>query len=132
MGARTRWVRHTLVGVALAVGLGACGDDVRPGFLLVTFESPSVEVGAVVVELAGAGLGAVQGVGGAVAVAHDQPDASLRVLTSSTGPVAPRFRIAVDNVNMDLPRATLLQAVDLQNRPVVGTAGVQIRIGPER
>ena len=120
------------VGVFASLVVSGCGDDPGPGFLQVTFESSVVEVGAAVLDLQGGGLGEVEGLDGSVAVAAPNANGVTRVVVSSTAAEAPRFRIAVQDLGADLPAASLVQAVDFDNRSLIGTALIQIRISKQR
>jgi len=120
------------MGVLTCVAVASCGDDPGPGFLQVSFESTVVDVGAVVVDLQGTQFGDVEGLDGSVAVAAAATNGVTRVVASSTSPLAPRFRVAVSDLGADLPTASLVQAVDLDNRPLIGTALIQIRISRQR
>ncbi len=113
--------------LAAAAALVAC-SDAGPGALTATLDGPQ-PVGALVVEVRGAGVTGVEGAGDARVFADPSPatkDVRRVVVVSASG--APSFRIQVQDVSAEAPTVTLVSAVDAANQPLASLAGYQVRV----
>ncbi|MEZ4417520.1 MAG: hypothetical protein R3E10_17330 [Gemmatimonadota bacterium] len=122
-----------LVGIVLlGWGTSGCGEEVAgPGHVRVSFESQGVEVGAALVELTGEGILGVEGAGASRAVGFELPGGGWRVVVTSRTGEPPSFRIPVVDRRAPLPVGVLIQAVDVQNRPLAGTGGIRMLVQRE-
>jgi hypothetical protein len=113
---------------AVALGLAAC-EPSGPGELVATVHAP-VPTGAVVVELVGARMTGFDGVGDSRAFGADgvAADTVRRVVVISPSAGDLRFRVLVEDVGAEPPRAAVIEAVDPANRAITALTGYSVRI----
>lgn len=117
--------------VALAVGLAiACGDSgpQGPGAFDVTLQAQGPLAGAVVADVTGQGIGAIQGVGDTrvfSTVIDATTGLSRVIVVSASGNVA--FRIQVDQLELGPPSVVAIDAAGTDNLPR-GPAGLTFQI----
>ncbi len=116
-----------VVAVALSTG---CGDDVPegPGDLRGSVEVGTTAIGAIVVNVSGVGIGAISGVGTTEAFSDDGVSDSKRVVLVTAQSGTLRFSVHVEDRSAPLPRATVVEAVDLNNQPITNLGGITVRI----
>ncbi len=119
-----------LVGVmALAICLGACdtGPD-GPGDLTGSVGAGTQDLGGVVFEVVGAGIEGFSGAGGSrVFWAQQENPVVFRVIVVSENGGDMRFSATVTDRGGRMPRATVVSAVDTENRPVPVTEAMEVR-----
>lgn len=119
-----------LVGVmALAMGMWACdtGPD-GPGDLSGLVRGGSQDLGAVVFEVVGAGIEGFSGAGGSrVFWARQENPVVFRVIVVAENGGDLSFSANVSDRGGRMPRATLVSAVDTENRPIPVTEGMEVR-----
>jgi hypothetical protein len=115
----------------MLLSISACGDGEPsgPGTLDVrVVPPPSVEAGAVVLEVTGPGIQGFEAAGGARVFGAPVSTASERhrvVVLVDQGDLL--FRIRVEDRGQ-LPEAVVVEAVDRQNRSVPGLTAFQVRM----
>lgn len=114
--------------LAALLAVGAC-EPSGPGSLTATVKAP-VPTGAVVVELAGPRMTGFEGVGGtrtfeATATAADTV---RRVIVVSPSGGTIQFRIDVEDIRAETPRAAVVDAVDPSNAKVPTLTGYSVRV----
>jgi len=124
----TVWITST---VLLGAVFTACGPDqlvpLGPGALEATLVSPNGPEGAVVLELAGPGLGAVTVAEGEVFGQADGNTTRLVVIRDIPGQI--RFRIQVLE-RSEPPAATVLEVADGANELRASISGYQVEFTP--
>ena len=120
--------RAVLGALALGAAVAAC-EPRGPGSLNATVEAPG-PTGAVVIELAGQRMTSFEGVGGTrtFATQGSPADTLRRVVVVSPAGVELRFRIAVEDIGADPPRAAVVDAVDPSNLKVPTLTGYRVKI----
>jgi len=117
-------------GVLILAGLIAgCGDSrpEGPGSLGATVETGGAQVGAIVIQLNGTGIGAVTGTGSAEAFAEEASASAKRVVLVSATGGAMGMRIEVEDLSLPAPTATVVEAVDTDNEPITDLGGISVR-----
>ena len=110
--------------VALAAVLTAC-DDTGPGELDVSVLGGSA---AAVVALTGEGITGIEPVGGTRAYgAPGSVPGTYRVVLVGPVPGTLRFRVAVEDRSMPVPRGHVVEATDGHNQPIP-VSGLEVRI----
>jgi len=110
--------------------LAACGDSgpSGPGVVEVrVVPPPSADAGAVVVELAGAGIVGFEAAGEARVFGAPRPGVEnihRAVVMVDQGPLV--FRVRMSDVSV-LPVGSVIQAVDRQNRTLPGLTAFEVR-----
>jgi len=118
-------------GVLILAGLIAgCGDSrpEGPGSLGATVETGGAQVGAIVIQLNGTGIGAVTGTGSAEAFAEEASASAKRVVLVSATGGAMGMRIEVEDLSLPAPTATVVEAVDTDNEPITDLGGISVRV----
>lgn len=121
--------RRARVAALAALVLAAACEPRGPGALIATIRAP-VPIGAVVVELAGARVMAFEGLGSARTFAAEGApgDTVQRVIVVSPTAGTLRFRLEVEDIAAEPPRAAVVDAVDPANRPIAALDGFAVRI----
>lgn len=121
-------VRAGLGALALALAAAAC-EPSGPGTLTATVQMP-VPTGAVTIELAGPKVTAFEGLGGSrtFAAPLSAADTIQRVVVVSPTGATLQFRISVEDVGADPPRAVVVDAVDPANRTISALTAYSVRI----
>ena len=122
--------RFVAFGLLLLLGLtSACDSGPEgPGDLTGTLQAPDVQVGAVVLEVVGGGIEGFSSAGGNKVFWAQQDDpARYRVVVVGENPGEISFTVSVRNLGGQNPRATVVNAVDLSNRPLPVTGDYRIR-----
>jgi len=111
----------------LAVGCDAGPDG--PGDLSGSVQTPSPSLGGVVFEVVGAGIEGFSGAGGTkVFWARQDNPIVYRVIVLGESGGDLKFSVAVQDRGGRLPRATVVSAVDLNNRPLLPiTEGYEVK-----
>jgi hypothetical protein len=118
-----------VVVTALVFSAGCGGDGPQgPGDLPGTVEVGSAEIGAIVVNVSGVGIGAIKGTGSTRAFASDDVSNSKRVVLVIPQAGGIGFTVSVEDRSLGAPTATVVEAVDLNNQPVTNLAGISVRI----
>jgi hypothetical protein len=115
--------------VTLILLVGACdsGPD-GPGDFTGTLQSEGVAVGGVVLEVVGSGVEDFAGAGGTKVFWAPQSDPKVhRVVVIGEGGGDLAFQVSVQDRSRGKPRATVLNAVDLQNRILPVTKEYKVR-----
>ncbi|MGD2120092.1 MAG: hypothetical protein PVJ76_00035 [Gemmatimonadota bacterium] len=117
--------------VCAILGLLAAGCDSGPegpGDFTGTLQSGGVAVGGVVLEVVGSGVEDFTGAGGTRVFWASQSDPKVhRVIVIGEGSGDLEFQVAVEDRGRGKPRATVLNAVDLENRPLPVTQDFKVR-----
>jgi hypothetical protein len=123
-----RW--GSLLALVLLPWMAACGDSgpSGPGVVEVrVVPPPSADAGAVVVELAGAGILGFEAAGEARVFGAPRPgveNVHRAVVSVDQGPLV--FRVRMSDVS-SLPSGSVIQAVDRQNRTLPGLTAFEVR-----
>jgi hypothetical protein len=113
--------------VALLVAGCDSGPD-GPGDLVGSVQSPASSLGGVVIEVVGPAIEDFSGEGGTkVFWARQEDPVVFRVIAIGDGGGALNFTASVQERAGKLPRATVISAVDSQNRPLPVTKEYKVR-----
>src|SRR5687768_2042759 len=115
--------------LALAIlSLAAC-EPSGPGALTASVHTPA-PTGAVVVEVAGAGVTGFEGTGDVRTFSGpvDPRAPSHRVIVVSASGERIRFRIEVEDVQDPAPTASVVSAVDANNLPIGSLGGFSVSV----
>jgi hypothetical protein len=112
----------------VALALAAC-EPSGPGELTATVRTPR-PTGALVVELAGAGITGFDGAGDVRAFSGpvDAVADTQRVVVVSVSGQGIRFRVQVQDLADPPPTAVVVSAVDERNDPIEALGGYSVRI----
>jgi hypothetical protein len=117
--------------VCAAVGLAAVGCDSGPdgpGDFTGTLRSDGLALGAVVLEVVGNGVEGFSSAGGTKVFWAVQSDPKVhRVIVIGDGFGTLSFQVSVQDRGRGKPKATVLNAVDLENRPLPVTQEFKVR-----
>jgi len=116
-----------MVLASLVIGCDSGPDG--PGDLTGSVQSPSPSLGGVVFEVVGAGIEGFSGAGGTwVSWARQEDPIVYRVIVLGESGGDLKFSVAVQDRGGRMPRATVVSAVDLNNRPLLPiTEGYEVR-----
>ena len=131
-----RWARSALALVAaLLLGTGACSDDgpEGPGAWAGLVRTSTAPPGAVILTLQGPGIRGVEGEGAVEAFAHrvgsaDSGSETWRVVLVSPTPGTLGFRVSVDDIGADAPRAVVVSAVDGEDQPLTSVSSFSVQL----
>ncbi len=115
--------------LALASLVASCdsGPD-GPGDIVASVQAPNRALGGVVMEVVAAGVEGFSGAGGTKVIWAPQSTAGLyRVIVIGQSGDELIFTVSVKDRAMRTPRATVIGAVDLENRPIPVTETFQVR-----
>ena len=121
-------MKRLLVVAVLSLWVLACdsGPD-GPGDFTGTLQTNGAAVGGIVLEVVGSGIEGFSGAGGTKVFSAVQADPKVhRVIVIGEGGDL-TFQISVQDRDRGKPRATVLNAVDLQNRPLPVTQDFKVR-----
>lgn len=124
-----RWARLvTVMGAALA--LGACDWGPRgPGQLPGIVTSEATPVGAIVLEVSGAGVRGFTA-SGQTRVFFAEPETDVyRVVLVTSDPDRIFFTVEMDDVRAPALTVTTVEAVDGSNAPIADVSGITVEIG---
>lgn len=129
------WYRAALV-LALMLTPAACSDEGPrgPGTWEGLVRSSTAPAGAVILEIRGTGIRDVEGVEPARAFTHRTSEVGSdtdmwRVVLVTSTPGAMAFRVAVDDLGDDAPRAVVVAAVDGEDQPLTGISSFSVEMG---
>lgn len=119
---------RALAALAGLLVAAAC-EPSGPGTLTLTVQPPA-PTGAVVLQVAGSGITAIEGVGGTrtYAGAPSAGDSVRAIVAVTATGAAFQMKVDVEDVRADPPRAVVIEAVDLSNRRIENPTGYTIRI----
>jgi len=116
----------TATAALLAAGCDSGPDG--PGNLVGSVQSPSASLGGVVIEVVGPAIEDFSGEGGTrVFWARQEDPGVFRVIAVAEGGGSLNFTASVQERSGKLPRATVISAVDSQNRPLPVTTEYKVR-----
>lgn len=123
-------MKRFAVVLTLALLAGACDSGPQgPGDLKGSFQTTGPAVGGLVFEVVGSGIERFTGTGGTKVFWAQQPDPKVfRVILVGVGGNL-TFTATVQDRSKPLPRATVVSAVDLENRPVPVTKDLKVKFG---
>jgi hypothetical protein len=123
-------MRKLIVGFLAILMIAACESGPEgPGDLAGTVRSTGTALGAVVVEVVGAGIEDFQGAGGTKAFwARQENPNAYRVVIVGDGTSDLTFSVAVRDRGARVPRAQVVSAVDTENRLLPVTGDFRVRI----
>ncbi len=115
--------------LTLALLVGACDSGpTGPGDLTGSFRTSGPPMGGVVLEVVGAGIEKFNGTGGTQVFWAAQPDPTVfRVILVGEGGGDLPFTVTVKDRSKNVPRATVVSVVDLDNRPVPVTKDLKVK-----
>ncbi len=122
-------MRHLLVGAAFClVAMGCDSGPDGPGDFTGTLRSDGVALGAVVLEVVGNGVEGFSSAGGTKVFWAVQSDPKIhRVIVIGEGNGNLSFQVSVQDRGRGKPKATVVNAVDLENRPLPVTRDFKVR-----
>ena len=116
--------------VVAMLSLGALGCDSGPdgpGDFTGTLQTSGGAVGGIVLEVVGTGIEGFSGAGGTKVFSAVQADPKVHrvIVIGESGELA--FQVTVQDRGRGKPKATVVNAVDLQNRPLPVTQDFKVR-----